>query len=274
MKDALIVSALSILPRNRGARAMGWFARTGLSRWLTRAFVWAYGVNLDEAEHPLEHYPTLEALFTRRLRDGVRPIDPTPGVLVSPVDGRVAALGTTTDGRLELGPPGRTLDLGALLGASTPAEYDAIVIYLSPTDYHRVHTPTAGRVTHVTYLPGSLWPVFPAAVRQVRDLFSRNERMAVRMDTEHTPVHVVLIGAFGVGRIDLVLGDWVTNTGAAGFQTELEEPVSLQRGDELGTFHLGSTVVVAAPRDTWTWTVTAGEPVRLGRPLATTDLPT
>lgn len=271
MKDALIVSFLSLFPRNRGARAMGWFARSGLSRLVTRAFVWVYGVNLEEAARPLSSYRTLEDLFTRRLRPEVRPIDDTPEVLVSPVDGTAAAVGRTEGGRIPLGPPGRTLDVSALIGATESVEYDVAVLYLSPTDYHRVHTPRAGRATHVSYLPGTLWPVFPAAVRRVDDLFSKNERMSVLLDTDAGPLHVVLVGAFGVGRIDLVLGDWVSNEGAPAFRTPLDPSVDLQRGAELGTFHLGSTVVLVSPVGTWTWSVSPGDAVRLGRPLARLD---
>ena len=271
MKDALIVSLLSILPRNRSAKAMGWLARTGVSRLFTGLFVWAYGVDLQEATGTLDDYPTLEALFTRTLKLGARPIDPNPFTLVSPVDGRCAAVGRTTNGCIEVA-PGRLLDIADLLGDPIEGEVDAVVLYLSPTDYHRVHTPREGRITAFEYTPGTLWPVFPAAVRRVDNLFSRNERMAVHLESDAGPIEVVLVGAFGVGRIELVCCPVQSNTDADAFSQSLSAPIDLTRGAELGTFHLGSTVVLVTPPGRWNWVINPGEPVRLGRALAQLDM--
>ncbi len=267
MKDALIVSILSIFPRNHGARAMGWFARTGLSRLLTRAFVAVYQVNIDEAEGTLADYPTLEALFTRKLKPGVRPIDPAPNALVSPVDAKCAAVGLTEDGHIEL-PGGQHLNVGALLGAYPDGEREVAVLYLSPQDYHRVHVPREGHATGWKYVPGTLWPVFPAAVRRVSDLFSKNERCVVHLDTELGQIDVVLVGAFGVGRITLALCDLITNTGGSAASQAMEPPTSVKRGELLGTFHLGSTVVLVTPPGAVQWTIRPGDKVRLGTPIA------
>ncbi len=269
MKDALIVSALSLLPRRTGARGMGWFARTGASRALTGAFVRAYGVDLDEAEHALTAYPTLEALFTRRLKEGARPVDATRGVMVSPVDGRCAAVGRTTNGAIDVA-PGRPLDVHALVGDGGEGERDVAVLYLSPRDYHRVHAPYEGRITRWRYVPGTLWPVFPAAVRRVRGLFARNERAVVHLATDRGPLDVVLVGAFGVGRITLSCCDLVTNQHArpTAASSALSPEPALERADELGVFHLGSTVVIVAPPGRWRFDVAPGETVRLGRAIA------
>ncbi|MEQ1508422.1 MAG: archaetidylserine decarboxylase [Myxococcota bacterium] len=269
MKDALIVSALSLVPRNRGARAMGQLARTPASRWLTRAFVRAYGVDLSEAEGALHDYPTLESLFTRRLRPGVRPVDPGPDALVSPVDGRCAVVGRTVNGAIEVA-PGRLLRLAPLLDRDGEdlGERDVCVLYLSPKDYHRVHVPREGLATAWRYVPGTLWPVFPAAVRRVTDLFSRNERVTVSIATDRGPLDVVLVGAFGVGRITVEVCDLVTNAGGARSDAALTPPVPVTRGAELGTFHLGSTVVLVAEPDRYRFTVAAGDVVRVGRTIA------
>ncbi len=272
MKDALIVTALSLVPRNRGARAVGWLARSRASRWLTRAFVAAYGVDLSEAEGELADYPTLESLFTRRLRDGLRPIDPDPDAVVSPVDGRCAAVGRTRDGRLEVA-PGRALDLAALLGGPVDGERDVAVLYLSPTDYHRVHAPVDGLAVGWRYVPGTLWPVFPAAVRRIDGLFSRNERLAFALDTARGRVDAVLVGAFGVGRISSPLCPLVTNVGACGASGRIDPPIPVARGDELGTFHLGSTVVLACPPGAWTWCVQPGDRLLVGQALARAAAP-
>jgi phosphatidylserine decarboxylase len=266
MRDALLVSMLSILPRNRGAAAMGAVARSPLSRLITRLFVWTYGVDMSEAEQPLSAYPTLEALFTRRLREGARPIDARPDVLVSPCDGTVAFAGTTRGGVFDVA-PGRPLSLQALRGDGSD-EADVLVIYLSPTDYHRVHAPAAGDVVHRDYRAGTLWPVFPGAVARVPELFARNERVVVRQSTAHGPLDVVLIGAFGVGRIGLAFEDLLTNAGhAPGLRTFTPTP-HLARGDELGVFHLGSTVVLVGEPGSWTSLVSVGSSVRMGQALA------
>ncbi len=267
MKDALIVSLLSIAPRKTGARGMGWLARTRASRLVTRAFVRAYGVNLSEATGAIEDYPTLEALFTRQLRPELRPIAAGPDAMVSPVDGRCAWAGRTTDGHIEIA-PGRRLDLAALLGRPADGELDVAVLYLSPKDYHRVHVPREGLAYAWHYTPGTLWPVFPAAVRRVTNLFARNERLVVRTETAGGPLDLVLVGAFGVGRISLELSDVLTNTGGRAATVALEPPVPLARGALLGTFHLGSTVVLAAPPGRWMWTVSSGDVVRYGASIA------
>ena len=238
-----------------------------MSRWITRAFVTAYGVDLDEAEGTLRDYANLEALFTRTLREGARPIDPDPDVMVSPVDGTCAAVGTTRHRQIQIA-AGRSLSLDALLGEALDGERDVAVLYLSPRDYHRVHVPREGAATAWRYIAGSLWPVFPAAVRRVDQLFARNERAIVTIETDQGPLQVVLVGAFGVGRITLQVCDLMTNTGAPDTAGVLKPARSVERSDELGVFHLGSTVILVAPTDRWRWTIDAGDVVRVGRPIA------
>ena len=266
MKDALIVTALSILPRKRGAWIMGWFARTRVSRWITGWFVRAYGLNMDEASEPTSAYATLEQLFTRTLKPDARPIDPTPEVIVSPVDGTVAAVGMAQNGHISL-TPHRTLDLNELLGTTTDEALDAVVIYLSPKDYHRVHYPREGVIRRWAYIPGSLWPVFPAAVRKVNNLFSRNERALVHIESSEGPIQVVMVGAFGVGRMSLACCDLLTNTGGNATQEAFAEPIPAERGAHLGTFHLGSTVVIVVPAGQWNWELTIGQSLKMGQPI-------
>ncbi len=267
MKDALIVSVLSLVPRNRAARGMGWFARTGVSRAMKSLFVRVYGVDMSEAEHPPGHYSSLEGLFTRRLKPGARPIDAAPDAVVSPVDGKAAAVGTTVDGCIAL-PGGKQLDVARLLDEPVEGERDVAVLYLSPKDYHRVHVPREGTACRWVYQPGTLWPVFPAAVRRVDGLFSKNERLTVHIDTSFGPMAAVLVGAFGVGRISSPVADVITNLAGPRERIERACAHDLERGGELGVFHLGSTVVLVAPPGSLTWTVTAGDAVRMGKRLA------
>ncbi len=262
VKDALIVSALSLVPRNSGARAVGRVARSPASRWLTRAFVRAYRVDLSEADGQLSDYTTLEALFTRKLREGARPVASEPDAIVSPVDGTCAFAGRSVGGRVE-GAPGRALPVAKLLGRPIEGEVEVAVLYLSPRDYHRVHVPREGRASAWSYVPGTLWPVFPAAVRRVAELFALNERAVVRIDTSAGPLDVVLVGAFGVGRITLAVCDLVTNSGGAASAGPLESEV--RRGEELGVFHLGSTVVLVGRPGEHGFEVRAGDKVRVGQ---------
>lgn len=270
MKDALIVSILSVAPRNRGARLMGWVARSRVSRAITRVFVKVYGLDMSEAEHPISAYPTLEDLFTRRLKAGARPIDDHPDVLVSPVDATVAYVGTTRDGAVPIA-EGRSLSVPDLLGSADAAEgpWDVVVLYLSPKDYHRIHVPREGAAEGWRYVPGTLWPVFPASVRRVEGVFSRNERLTVRIRSDRGPIDVVMIGAFGVGRITTEVCDVVTNTDRQPSAATLDPPRPMARGADLGVFHLGSTVVLVTPAGRWQWSTEVGESVRMGRPIAT-----
>jgi phosphatidylserine decarboxylase len=180
------------------------------------------------------------------------------------VDGRVAFAGRSQAGAIEVA-PGRTVALGALLGVRLDGEHDAVVLYLSPTDYHRVHVPREGEAVAWRYVPGTLWPVFPAAVRRVDGLFAKNERMVVDVETSAGRLWVALVGAFGVGRIETVLSDTRSNTGAPARDVALDPPVPLARGADLGVFHLGSTVVLVAPPGRWAFEVAPGDVVRVGR---------
>ncbi|TNE90659.1 MAG: phosphatidylserine decarboxylase [Deltaproteobacteria bacterium] len=265
MKDGLIVTALSAVPRKRGARAMGWLARSGLSKLGVRLFVMAYGVDTSTAEKPLGDYGTLEAFFTRRLKPGARAITDEPSAMASPCDAKVAAVGRTTDGAIEVA-PGRTLDVAELVGRPLDEEMDVAVLYLSPKDYHRVHVPREGRLVRWSYTPGDLWPVFPAAVRKVDGLFEHNERMAVVLDTDQGPLDVVLVGAFGVGRIELVTTDLLANDLREARAEDVD--VAVKRGGDLGVFHLGSTVVLVAPPGAWAWDIAIGDDVRMGQRIA------
>lgn len=272
VRDALIISALSVIPKPLVARWMGAFARLRLpallQRPLLRWYVWKYKVNLEECEGTLADYPSLVDFFTRALKPGARPVDAAPDAVVSPCDGAVYAVGPVKDGRLYQS-DGRDYAVAELLGGDEryrDGEY--VVIYLSPRDYHRVHTPCAGEVRRFDYLPGRLWPVFPAATRRIADLFSRNERLVTWLGTELGEVALVMVGAFGVGRIKAVYTDVVSNTGAPARKETLAAPHPLARAAELGRFEMGSTVILVFPRGSVEWQVKVGDTVRLGGRIA------
>ena len=274
MKDALIVSMLSMVPKNRTARWMGAGARLRLPRfahrWLLRWFVWKYKVDLTECVGGIDDFESLSDFFVRALKDGMRPIDDNPAVIVSPVDGKARTLGDITDGMF-LQAPGPPCPVSELVGPELAAKFEGgsfAVIYLAPPDYHRVHTPAQGQIEAMDYRPGKLWPVFPSATRKVDNLFARNERLVFDMSTEAGRCALVMVGAFGVGRISNVVDTSRTNTGTQGGRRAVDPPHALTRGGEIGRFELGSTVILLFEPGRVSWTMHPGEVLRLGRPIA------
>lgn len=272
--ERFFVSAVS---RPRMSRAMARLADLHLPRpvlrLLMRGWIRAYGVDMSEAAEPLDSYPTFNAFFTRRLREGVRPVAQDPRVVACPADSRLHSIGAVPEsGRLDQ-IKGRTYAVEALLGSAQDAAPFVsgahATLYLSPAMYHRVHCPVDGHVRAWRYVPGRLYPVNALAVKHVEGLFAVNERVVVLMDSEgFGPVAVVLVGATNVGRISLSFTDLMTNRGAAGGLTVPPQPISLRRGDELGAFNLGSTVVMlAADRRLRPADVAPGQILRMGQPL-------
>jgi len=273
LNDGLIVSLLSAVPKNRSARWMGIGARLRLPRfthrWLVGWFVRKYGVDLAECEGDITDYESLAHFFVRPLLPGVRPIDPDPGSVVSPVDGKAHTFGRIDGGQF-LQAANRPCPVRALVGAELAERFDGgafAVLYLAPPDYHRVHAPLAGRIRALHYHPGTLWPVFPAATRKVDDLFARNERLVFDMETDAGPLALVMVGAFGVGRIANVIDEYRTNTDHQPAHRPLEPSRAVGKGDEVGRFELGSTVILLFGPDTVEWTMEAGQVLRLGRPI-------
>lgn len=239
---------------------------------LIRAYARAYGAELAEAARPPEAYESFNAFFTRRLREGARPIDATPGAVVSPSDSRLSAIGRVPgDGRIEQ-VKGESYSLEVLLGSTQDAGRLAgaahATLYLSPAMYHRVHAPVDGRIVAWHYLPGRLYPVNSMGVRSVPGLLARNERVSVLIETEaHGLAAVVLVGAANVGRIGLAFAELVTNSAQPAGRREPPQPIPIRRGDELGVFNLGSTVVLLVADDGLVAAASAGELVRVGQAL-------
>jgi phosphatidylserine decarboxylase len=213
-----------------------------------RAFARAVGADLDEAELDLRAYSSLGDLFARRLRPGVRTVDPALEAIISPCDGVLAARGTAVDGAL-VQAKGRNYQLEELLvdpalsARLTGGEY--ATIYLSPRDYHRVHTPVDARLVRYDYIPGALWPVNPLVASRRDRLLSRNERVVITLDAGRLGMMaLVMVGAAGVGNIALEYAPESVTWRAAGERRRVEVDRQIERGDELGAFRLGSTVVM------------------------------
>ncbi|MDP9036563.1 MAG: archaetidylserine decarboxylase [Myxococcota bacterium] len=263
---------LRVLPRARIGRAIGRLAERPWSPPIGRAVVGLYSrvydVRLDECMEQ-EGWPNFDAFFTRRLRAGARPVDPDPRAITSPADGRIESLGTI-DGRGTFLVKGRPYAVEELVGDSREAGRFVggvgCVVYLSPRDYHRVHSPVSGHVRRIRSMPGDYYPVNAVGMRHVANLFCRNRRVAIEIETSagFGRVTIVMVVAMIVGRITTIAFDLAdTPIGDHVF----DPPLRVGAGEELGVFHLGSTAVVLAERSAaGAWLVSPG-PVRCGQAL-------
>jgi phosphatidylserine decarboxylase len=230
---------------------MGSAARWRIPRPISRAAVAAYVRYFDVETHDLEPdsldrgFDSFNEFFTRRLRDGARPIAESDGVLVSPCDGTLRESSPIEDGA-RLIAKGHDYSLGELLADDDLAQRFRgglqTTIYLHPRDYHRVHTPCDGRVVGLTLVPGRLLPVTDASLTREPRVFALNERMVHVLETPHGLVAAIMIAAFGVGNMTCAYREVETHPHEL---TRVDvEGVELDKGDELGVFNLGSTVVL------------------------------
>ena len=244
-----------ILPKGALSGAIGW----GASRRLPSAlrvqvlsrFAANYGIDVTEAEKPLSEYGGLDDFFTRRLRPDLRPIDARGDAVVSPADGTVVDCGRAVAGKL-IQAKGVFFELSELLaddGAAARLEGGAYLItYLSPRDYHRVHSPLSGRVVGWTHVPGSLFSVNGKSVLREPGLFTRNERFITFIEGSAGLVAVVMVAAVGVGHVTASYDSEVATHDARFVRAAVrrrvyDTPRLIARGDELGIFHLGSTTI-------------------------------
>jgi phosphatidylserine decarboxylase len=275
MKDRLLLSLFYLLPKHALSRAVGRWARSPLSRYAIPLFIRRFRVDLEEVEKPWQDYPNLLEFFIRRLKPNARPVDPSPNTGVSPVDGVISQFGEITEGAL-IQTKGVTYRLVDLLGGDSEqaARYDGgmfVTIYLSPRDYHRIHAPAAGEVTNVSYIPGQLFPVNTFGVRAIRRLFVRNERLITFLRTSLGTIAVVKVGATNVGSIRLSFDPKVAtrSTERRFMQKTYEPPIRLSKGQEMGRFEFGSTVILLFEpgRVEWTSDWVTGTALKMGQPI-------
>ncbi len=273
------LAGLRLLPTNTVSRAVGWLASRRLPPPLrepaVRAFGRAVGVDFSEVRDGLASFESLQAFFTRALRDGVRPIDADPHAFVSPCDGAWGAAGVIAGGQA-LQVKGRPYALAALLGdAAVARRYEGgafATLYLSPRDYHRFHAPCAARVRRAAAIPGALWPVNRLGVEGIADLFAVNERLCAFLSVggADEDLCLVAVGATNVGKIRVTFDDLTTNVAAAAPEVRTYRDVGLAKGEEWGRFEFGSTIVVVAAPGLLTLDVPPPDtPVRLGQRIGT-----
>ncbi len=261
------------IPRRLATRFMGWFSR--IEQPLVRdlsILVWRFFSDLDLTEARETRFRSMHDCFTRRLKDGARPIEADPGVLVSPCDAIVGAMGTVEDGQV-LQVKGFSYGVRDLLGdEGLAAAFGAgcfVTLRLTSGMYHRFHAPHDCRVDAVTHIGGDTWNVNPIALRRVERLFCRNERAVLRTTLVRTgqPIVLVAVAAILVAGIRLRFLDLPFDRNPKARQTYRAD-AAFSKGEEMGWFEHGSTMVVFAPAGfAFCEGVRQDTPIRVGQPL-------
>jgi len=260
--DKLKIALQYAMPKHLLSRLVGKLAAAELGVITTSVIKWfikQYKIDMNEAaQSEPEAYSSFNAFFTRALKPGIRPLCQDDDYIVHPVDGAVSQCGPIKEGRI-FQAKGHDYSSLALLGdQSDDAKRfeggDFATIYLAPKDYHRIHMPIKGTLSKMTYVPGELFSVNPLTAENVPGLFARNERVVAIFETEIGPMAIVLVGATIVASIETVWAGTVTPpTGKRVFTwdypTEGPEALTLDKGDEMGRFKLGSTVVILFAKD-------------------------
>jgi phosphatidylserine decarboxylase len=235
-----------------------------LKNWMINTFIKRYQVAMQEAVEPNPvSYATFHDFFIRKLNKSARPIVHDANAIASPVDGCVSQLGKIDDTQL-IQAKGFHFDLNNLLAQQThliePFRHgEFCTLYLAPRDYHHVHMPLTGTLQQMIYVPGKLFSVNPATTRHVPQLFSRNERVICYFNTEKGPMIVILVGALLVGSISVEWAGKINANGSRQLQinnyplTPSSSAITLQRGENMGYFSLGSTVILLFPPNTMKW---------------------
>ena len=279
MFPPLPITQQYLLPKKLLTRFAGLVAGArmgGLTQWIVRRFVAKYQVDMGEAADPrIESYATFNDFFTRALREGARPIAAAP--FVCPVDAAISQFGPIEHDQL-FQAKGHSYSTRALVGGDQALAHrfdqgHFATLYLAPKDYHRIHMPCEGRLKRMIYIPGDLFSVNPLTARHVPGLFARNERVVCEFECAHGPMVMVLVGATIVGSMATV---WhgVVNPPRTREPREWrydDQPIVLRKGEEMGRFLLGSTVILLFPQNTLSFTPdwAPSRPVRLGESMGT-----
>lgn len=231
MRLALFRLLTELSSQKSVAKIVGRFAKSRASRFLIPRFAKAYRIDLALAEKEISEYQSLNDFFTRRLKKGVRPIDPNETNLVSPVDAKIMGMGKVESDRL-FNIKGQDYSAKELLHNNPRAiKYENgfyFILYLSPTDYHRIHSPITGRIVEKEHVGGKVYPVHEKSLLHISKVLSRNERLTTFIEHSYGEIAVVKVGAMNVSSIQYVN----------------PLPNDLVRGDELAYFEFGSTVVL------------------------------
>lgn len=287
LSDKIKITFQYIMPKHAISRLVGKLAAAKMG-WLTTKlismFIKAYGINMNEAKlKKASDFNTFNNFFTRELEDGARIIDNDENTICYPVDGAISQQGDIIDGQL-IQAKGFNYSVTSLLGGDekTAAPFQGgkfSCIYLAPKDYHRIHMPMAATLREMIYVPGELFSVNPLTARNVPDLFARNERVVAIFDTEKGELAMVLVGATIVASIETTWAGTITPPAGKDifrwqYPKDGADAITFNKGDEMGRFKLGSTVVSTfAPKmlDDFAPNAGPGTVTRLGEVYASLD---
>jgi phosphatidylserine decarboxylase len=279
LAQRLLTTVMPLLPHHLLSAMMYAVARSewkplksGIIRWVIKQ----YDVDLSEAViKDADLYPSFNAFFTRQLESSARPIADGNSDIVSPVDGEVSQAAPIKQGRM-IQAKGRDYSLLELLGgdvnlASLFEEGYFATIYLSPRDYHRIHMPMDGHLRKMSHVPGRLFSVSQYTTESVPNLFARNERVISLFDTQAGPMAMILVGAIFVGSMETVWDGVVTpvrhRISSWEYAPQSAQQLTLRKGEEMGRFNMGSTVILLFPkgRIAWDEIMTNGESLKMGQ---------
>lgn len=281
MLDKLKVIAQYCFPQHGLSRLIGLFASAECGNVTTKVITWfikRYNVDMSEAKHSdPAHFKTFNDFFTRELKEGVRPIVADENMLCQPVDGAVSQAGPVREGRI-VQAKGHDYSVCELLGGDRQLANqfeggDFATVYLSPRDYHRIHMPITGTLKEMIFAPGDLFSVNPLTAQNVPNLFARNERAIAVFDTEVGPFAMVLVGATIVASIETVWHGTVApskNREIVRWTYDDQEPIVIKKGEEMGRFKLGSTIVAVFAKDAVEFVdeLQPATPTVMGQPFA------
>lgn len=270
-------------PKHAITRLVGLLAAAELGKFTTmiiRLFIKQYKINMDEARHSdPAFFSSFNSFFVRELKEGARPLTEDSNVITHPADACVSQFGAIDDGQL-VQAKGHQYSAQELLGgdADLYKEFeggDFATLYLSPSDYHRVHMPCDGILRKMIYVPGDLYSVNPLTAENIPNLFARNERVVCIFDTKFGPMAQILVGATIVGSIELIWAGTVTpprgnSVHSWDYPASGHNAVSLSKGEEMGRFKLGSTVINLFAKEAIDFdsSMENGVTTRLGTPYA------
>ncbi|MDF1582706.1 MAG: archaetidylserine decarboxylase [Methyloprofundus sp.] len=281
-KESLTTLPQYILPHHPLSRLMRQLTHSENKVWknfFIKQIASHYGVNMAEAiDSDINAYPSFNHFFTRALKPGARTITNSVGDIACPADGAVSQAGDISDGNI-IQAKGKSYTAVDLLGGdeqrAAPFKNGKFTtIYLSPKDYHRLHMPLDGTLKEMIHVPGRLFSVNAATANSVPRLFARNERVVAIFATEVGPMALVLVGAIFVASIETVWHGEVTPPTAKSIQTwqYKDNAPQLKRGEELGRFNMGSTIIALFGENAMHWEAAfvAGEKVQLGEKIGST----
>jgi phosphatidylserine decarboxylase len=261
------------------SRFMGTLANLKQPKWLItlaiRAFMRRYHVNMQEALAPnVKDYATFNAFFTRKLRPDARSIDHDPSAIISPADGAISEIGQIHHDKI-IQAKNHSYQLLSLLGNKTELtdlflNGSFATIYLAPKDYHRVHMPVSGELKQMLYIPGKLFSVNQRTANYVPGLFARNERLVAIFETSIGKMAVILVGAMIVASIVTSWSGLVIPSIKKQVQAWEYDAIFLDKGQELGYFQLGSTVILLFQPNQVEWqsSLAQGQQVQFGQAIA------